>query len=84
MIPQGNQPFMSERTIFTLRIASKPGTAGIHALRFLLKRLLRQYGFRCLDIREEAPPAPDVSNQVADAFGQLRRDVRDRLRGRSS
>jgi hypothetical protein len=75
---------ISERTIFTLRIAGKPGTAGIYALRFLLKRLLRQYGFRCLDIREEAAPAPDVSNQVADAFGQLRRDIRNRLGGRSS
>jgi hypothetical protein len=44
---------MSERTIFTLRIAGKPGAAGIRALRFLLKRLLRQYNFVCLDIREE-------------------------------
>jgi len=45
---------MSERpAIFMLRIAGKSGTAGIHALRFLLKRLLRQYGFVCLDAREE-------------------------------
>jgi hypothetical protein len=72
------------RPIFTLRIEGKPGAAGIHALRFLLKRLLRQYGFRCLDIREESAPAPDTSNQIADAFTGLRRDVRDRLRGRSS
>jgi hypothetical protein len=75
---------MSERTIFTLRIIGKSGTAGIHALKFLLKRLLRQYGFVCLDIREEPARPPDTSNQIADTFTELRRDVRDRLRGRSS
>jgi hypothetical protein len=75
---------MSERTIFVLRIAGKPGTAGIHALRFLLKRLLRQYGFTCLDIREEPAPAPATSTRIADAFDELRRDVRNRLRERSS
>jgi hypothetical protein len=75
---------MTERTIFTLRIAGKPGTAGIHALKFLLKRLLRQHDFVCLDIREESAPAPDISNQIADAFAGLRRDFRARLReGRS-
>jgi hypothetical protein len=59
---------VSERTIFRLRIvAGKPGSAGIRALRFLLKRLLRQYNFTCLDIREEPAPAPDVSNQVEAA-----------------
>jgi hypothetical protein len=57
---------MSERTIFTLRIvAGKPGSAGDRALKFLLKRLLRQYNFTCLDIREEPAPAREVSNQVA-------------------
>jgi hypothetical protein len=55
---------MSERTIFTLRIAGKPGAAGVRALRFLLKRLLRQYHFVCLDLREDVAP-------------ELRRDVRD-------
>jgi len=45
------------RAVFTLRIAGRPGQAGIHALRFLLKRLLRQYGFTCLDAREEVEPA---------------------------
>ena len=38
---------------FTLRIEGKPGTAGIHALRALLKTLLRRHGFRCLDARQE-------------------------------
>jgi hypothetical protein len=44
------------RAVFTLRIAGKPGTAGIHALKFLVKRLLRQHGFVALDVREETEP----------------------------
>jgi hypothetical protein len=40
------------RPIFILRIEGKPGAAGIHALRALLKSLLRRHGFRCLDVRE--------------------------------
>jgi hypothetical protein len=61
------------RPIFTLRIEGKPGAAGIHALRALLKILLRRYGFRAVDLREDV--APDVSNQVADAFSELRRNT---------
>jgi hypothetical protein len=68
------------RAVFTLRIAGKPGTTGIHALRFLLKRLLRQYGFVALDVYEESAPARDASNEIADAFAGLRRDVRHRVR----
>jgi hypothetical protein len=34
---------------FTVRIEGKPGTAGIRALRAILKTLLRRHGFRCLD-----------------------------------
>ena len=45
------------RAVFPLRIAGKPGTAGIHALRFLLKRLLRQYGFVALDVRKDGAGA---------------------------
>jgi hypothetical protein len=44
------------RLIFTLRIEGKAGAAGIRALRALLKALLRKYGFRCLDVREESAP----------------------------
>jgi hypothetical protein len=40
------------RPIFTLRVEGKPGTAGIRALRWLLKALLRRHGFRCLDVSE--------------------------------
>jgi hypothetical protein len=56
-----------------LKIEGKPGAAGIHALRALLKVLLRKYGFKYLDAREDV--APDVSNQIADAFTELRRNV---------
>jgi hypothetical protein len=41
-----------DRPIFILRIEGKPGAAGIHALRALLKILLRRYGFRVVDARE--------------------------------
>jgi hypothetical protein len=43
--------------VFVLRIARPPGAAGLHALRALLKRLLRQHGFRALDVREGAQHA---------------------------
>ena len=41
------------RQVFVLRIAAPSGAPGLHALRALLKRLLRQHGFRTLDVREE-------------------------------
>jgi hypothetical protein len=40
------------RPIFVLKIQGRPGRAGIHALRALLKILLRRYHFKCLDARE--------------------------------
>jgi hypothetical protein len=44
------------RPIFTLRIEGEPGPAGIHALRAVLKALLRRHGLRCLDAREIGRP----------------------------
>jgi len=41
------------KPIFILRLEGTPGQAGIHALRALLKILLRRYGFRCVDAYEE-------------------------------
>ena len=41
------------RRIFTLRLVGKPGHAGIHDLRALLKRLLRDGNLVCVDAREE-------------------------------
>ena len=42
-----------ERPIFILKIEGRSGAADIHALRALLKVLLRRHGFKCLDAREE-------------------------------
>jgi hypothetical protein len=42
------------RPVFVLKLRPEPHvTDSIKALRFVLKRLLRQYGMRCVDIREE-------------------------------
>jgi hypothetical protein len=41
-----------QRPIFTLKLEGKPGTA-IRSLRWLLKTLLRQHGFRCVEAIEE-------------------------------
>jgi hypothetical protein len=68
----------SERFIVTF--APLPGVNGVRALRWLLKRARRQYGLVAVDAREER--TPDVSNQIADAFTGLRRDVLNRLRER--
>jgi hypothetical protein len=69
------------RVVFTLRIAGKPGTAGIHALKFLLKRLLRQHGFVALDVREETEPERITYTQI---FVELRCDVQQRRAARNS
>jgi hypothetical protein len=48
--------------VFIIRIAGRPGQAGVHQLRRLLKDLLRRHKFRALDIREEsAAAANDVT-----------------------
>jgi hypothetical protein len=57
---------------------------GIHALRRLLKRLLRQHGLRCVSAHEESVPVRDSSNEIADTFAQLRDDVRRRESGGSA
>jgi hypothetical protein len=44
---------MTQRAIFTIRLEAPPGATDIHALRAILKTLLRRFGFRCLDAREE-------------------------------
>jgi hypothetical protein len=74
---------MSERMKFVVTFTAAPGADNAHAvraLRWLLKRARRQYGLVATDARE----IQDTPTNVADAFAQLRRDVRDRLRERSS
>ncbi|MDA9424022.1 hypothetical protein [Bradyrhizobium sp. CCBAU 53380] len=43
----------SHRKQYVLRLQPLPGANPIRALRWVLKRLLRQYGLRCIDIRED-------------------------------
>jgi hypothetical protein len=51
--------------VFIIRIAGRPGQAGVHQLRRLLKDLLRRHKFRALDVREEhAPAASDANAQL--------------------
>jgi hypothetical protein len=45
------------RPKFMLTIEPLPHVDAIKSLRFVLKRLIRQYGFRCTDIREIPPKA---------------------------
>ena len=40
------------RPVYMLQVRAKPGVDAIRALRAWLKRGLRDFGLRCLDIRE--------------------------------
>jgi hypothetical protein len=41
------------QTIVNIRLRLPPGAPGIHALRRLLKALLRRYGLKCIGLKEE-------------------------------
>ena len=56
---------IGSRTIFTIRIAAPPGAAGLHALRALLKVLLRRHGFCALDVREERDAQETITDHTA-------------------
>jgi hypothetical protein len=43
-----------DRPIYTVRFRPEPGVDGIRNLRHLLKRALRDWGLRCVDISEGA------------------------------
>jgi hypothetical protein len=40
-------------TVIVLRLRLPPGPAGIRALRFALKAMLRRLGLKCIELREE-------------------------------
>jgi hypothetical protein len=69
---------MSDKTArptFALRIEALPDTDPIRSLRWLLKTLLRQCGFRCVSISQESarllpPPA------ARDIHGGMTKDRR--------
>jgi len=69
---------MTGRTRFVVIFAPASGTDGVRSLRALLKAARRCFGLVAVDVHEHAPA------NVANALGQLRRDVRNRLRERSS
>jgi hypothetical protein len=52
---KGSSPLtdVKERPVYVLRLRPEPGIDGARALRFALKRLLRDYGMRCLGARPE-------------------------------
>jgi hypothetical protein len=45
----------ADRPVWKLSVRAEPGVHDIRALRALLKRLLRTFGFRCVDISREPP-----------------------------
>jgi len=65
-----------------IRAEKPPENAGTNAVKFLLKRLPRQYGFESLNGREEVALAAALhpSNRTTQAFQQLRDDVASRAR----
>jgi hypothetical protein len=73
---------MNTRARFVVTFVAAPGIDGVRALRWLLKRARRQYGLVAIDAREVEIPA-DASNQIADAFANLRHDVAARTRRRA-
>ena len=74
---------MNARTRFVVTFTPVPGTNGVRSLRLLLKSAKRRFGLIATDAFErEDAPAPDVSNQIANAFLELRRDVAARRAAR--
>jgi len=59
---------------FVLTVEAKEGQAGIHALRWVLKRL-RDRGLRCVDAYEDKSAPLEISNDVADEFKELRDEI---------
>ena len=41
------------RTVYVLKLVALPGIDATRALRFVLKRLIRTYGLKCVDVQEE-------------------------------
>lgn len=46
-------PSADKRPIWTLTLRPEPGTDDIRSMRWLLKGLLRRFGFRCLSIKRD-------------------------------
>jgi len=50
----------TERPRYVLVLQPEPGVDAIRALRWILKRSLRQFGMKCVDIREAERASRDV------------------------
>jgi hypothetical protein len=50
----------ADRPIFILRLRPEPGVAGLRALRAALKVLLRRFGLKVVDIKEEEQTSTTV------------------------
>jgi hypothetical protein len=50
---QGRDPRPCGRPTYALKLRAEPGVDAIHALRAVLKNMLRRYGLRCLSAYEE-------------------------------
>jgi hypothetical protein len=70
---------VSNRTRFIVTFTPAPGSDAIRGLRAVLKIARRNFGLIAVDAYERED-APDISNQIADAFAGLRHDVRRRVR----
>jgi hypothetical protein len=69
-------------TVAHVRAEEAPENVGTNALKFLLKRLARQYSFKCLDVREKVVPAAasHLSYRTGHAFQHPRDNVARRAR----
>jgi hypothetical protein len=56
-MPHQSSP-AADRPIYTLRLRPEPDVDAIHALRAVLKSLLRRHGLRCLAVSEEHGEQP--------------------------
>ena len=70
-----------DRPVFRLTLRPEPHVADpVYALRGLLKRALRSYGLRAIDVVvEEAPRQYDSNDDIAKSVQEGFRAIRDRV-----
>ena len=52
-----------QRAHYVLVLEPLPHVDAIRNLRWVLKRLIRQFGFRCLSVEEKATPSSNVEDK---------------------
>jgi hypothetical protein len=63
------------RPRYVITFAPGPGVDAIRSLRLLLKTAGRRFGLIAVDAYEDRSSALPISNEVADAFRELRDEV---------